>query len=95
MAVKRITIRVTPELHRQLVSISGEQDKSLNTLAVEALESYTKQSGRLPLQQLSDMLSPAAEAGDISEAELLEHARTVRQRIWQERYEAAVHAIES
>jgi predicted transcriptional regulator len=95
MPVKRITIRVSPELHQQLVRISAEQDKSLNTLAVEALETYAIQAGRFPLQQISDILAPAAEAGDINEEELLAHARSVRQRIWRERYEKSVQAIES
>jgi hypothetical protein len=95
MAVKRITIRVPQSLHQQLTQISSEQDKSLNTLAVEALESYTAQAGRFPLQQLSDILAPAAEAAEVSEEELLELARAVRQRIWKERYEKSVHAIES
>jgi hydroxymethylglutaryl-CoA reductase len=95
MAVKRITIRVPQKLHQQLTQISAEQDKSLNTLAVEALESYTVQAGHLPLQKLSDILAPAAEAAGISEEELLEHARSVRQHIWKERYEKSVHAVES
>ncbi|MCP4419777.1 MAG: toxin-antitoxin system HicB family antitoxin [Chloroflexi bacterium] len=89
---KRITIRVSPELHKQLVQIGTDQEKSLNTLAVEALEYYAIQAGRFPLQKLSDILAPAAEAGEISEEELLEHARSVRQRIWKERYEKSVHA---
>jgi predicted transcriptional regulator len=95
MAVKRITIRVPQKLHQQLTQISSEQDKSLNTLAVEALESYTIQAGRFPLQQLSDILAPAAEAEGISEEELLELASTVRQHIWKERYEKLVHEIVS
>ncbi|MFZ0545286.1 MAG: hypothetical protein WAM60_07600 [Candidatus Promineifilaceae bacterium] len=84
----KATNRVAQELHQQLTRLSSEQDKSLNTLAIEAQESYTIQAGQLPLQKLSeklsDILSPAAEAGEISEEELLEHARIVRQRIWKE-----------
>lgn len=95
MADKRITIRVSPELHQQLIQISAEQDKSLNTLAVEALESYAIQAGRFPLQKISDILAPAAEAGEITEDELLAQARAVRQRFWQERYEKAVQAATS
>jgi len=95
MSVKRITIRVSPALHQQLVRISAEQEMSLNTLAVEALESYAAQEGRIPLQKLSDILAPAAEAGNIGEEELLKHARAVRQRIWRERYEKSVHALTS
>lgn len=95
MDVKRITIRVSPELHKQLVRLSTEQDKSLNTVAVEALETYAENAGRLPLQKISDLLSPAAESNNISEEELLEHARSVRKRIWQERYQKAVEAVES
>ena len=93
MPVKRITIRVSPELHQQLVQISAEQDKSLNTLAVEALESYAVQAGRFPLQKISDILAPVAMAGEISEDELLEYASSIRQRIWRERYEKSVQAV--
>ena len=95
MPVKRITIRVSPELHQQLVQISAEEDKSLNTLAVEALESYAVQAGRFPLQKISDILAPVAKAGEISEDELLEYARSIRRRIWRERYEKSVHAVTS
>lgn len=95
MAVKRITLRVSPELHEHLIQLSTQQDKSLNTLAVEALESYAEKAGRIPLQKMSDLLAPAAEADNISEEELLDHARSVRKQIWQERYEKAVEAVES
>jgi hypothetical protein len=95
MAIKRITIRVPFELHQQLIEIGAEQDKSLNTVAVEALEKYAEKAGQLPLQKMSDLLAPAAEAANISEEELLEHARQVRQRIWQERYQKAVQAVKS
>jgi predicted transcriptional regulator len=95
MTVKRITLRVPPELHQHLVQMSTELNKSLNTLAVEALESYTVKAEQLPLQKMSDLLAPAAESNGLSEEELLEHARIVRQRIWKERYQKAVEAVES
>jgi hypothetical protein len=44
----------------------------------------------LPLQAMSDLLAPAAEADGLDEEELLQHARLVRRRIWRERYERAV-----
>jgi hypothetical protein len=95
--VKRITIRVSPALHQQLHQTADEQSVSLNTLVVKALETYVKDSaagqGRLSLQDLSDLLSPVAEAGGLSEEELLQHARQVRRRIWQERYAQAVQAL--
>ncbi len=94
--VRRITIRVAPELHNQLNLLADDQSVSLNSLAVDALETYVKthdkRAKQLPLQELSILLAPAAEAADLTEEELLRHAREVRKRIWQERYEKAVHA---
>ena len=70
---------------------------SLNTLTVEALEAYADEAqeergGRLPLQELSTLLTPAAEAADLSEDELLRHACDIRRRIWEERYLKAIRA---
>jgi predicted transcriptional regulator len=96
MEVKRVTIRLSPALHRQLRQAAIDQSLSLNSLAVQALEDYVQvhaeQQNRLPLRQLAAFLAPAAEASDITEEELLQHARRVRRRIWQERYEKAVQA---
>lgn len=94
--VKRITLRVPPELHQQLGQLATDRSVSLNTLAVEALAAYaeamTAGQGRFPLQELSALLAPAAEAADLTEEELLRHARQVRRRIWQERYEKAIQS---
>jgi predicted transcriptional regulator len=96
MSVRRITIRVSPDLHGKLSLLAAEHSVSLNTLTVEALEKYARAQAappeRLPLQELSAFLAPAAEAADLSEEELLRHARAVRRRIWQERYEQTVRA---
>ncbi|HIQ05346.1 MAG TPA: toxin-antitoxin system HicB family antitoxin [Anaerolineae bacterium] len=96
MQVKRITIRVPPELHQQLSRLAASQSVSLNTLAVEALEAYAETlvagRGRFPLRELSALLAPAAEAADLTEEELLHYARLVRRRIWRERYERAVQS---
>jgi len=96
MSVRRITIRVSSDLHSRLNSLAARQSVSLNTLTVAALERYTQAQAEpaehLPLQELSAYLAPAAEAADLSEEELLQHARAVRRRIWQERYEQSVRA---
>jgi len=96
MLVRRITIRVSPDLHGKLDTLAAKRSISLNTLTVEALEKYAQAQAeppaRLPLQELSALLAPAAEAADLSEEELLQHVRAVRRRIWQERYEQAVQA---
>jgi predicted transcriptional regulator len=96
MQVKRITIRVPPELHQQLSRLAASRSVSLNTLAVEALEAYaealTAGRERFPLRELSALLAPAAEAADLTEEELLHYARLVRRRIWQERYERAIQS---
>lgn len=95
--VKRITIRISPALHQRLHKAADAQDVSLNKLAVRALETYveepTADQGRLPLRELSTLLAPAAEVAELTEEELLQHARQVRRRIWQERYEKAVQAV--
>ncbi|MEE9617771.1 MAG: toxin-antitoxin system HicB family antitoxin [Anaerolineae bacterium] len=95
--VKRITIRVPPALHRQLHQTAADQSVSLNTLAVRALETYVEETSadreRLPLRELSALLAPAASAAELTEEELLHHARQVRRRIWQERYEKTVQSF--
>ena len=90
MEAKRITIRVSPKLHRRLCRAASGESVSLNSLATKALEEYVQthaqESERLALRELGDLLTPAAEADGLTEEELLRHARQVRQRIWQERY---------
>lgn len=97
MQVKRITIRVPPELHQQLNRLASSRSVSLNTLAVEALAAYAEALAagreRFPLRQLSALLAPAAEAADLTEEELLHYARQIRRRIWQERYEKTVRSL--
>jgi predicted transcriptional regulator len=94
--VKRITIRVSPALHRRLHRAADAQDVSLNRLAVKALETYVEETAadqeHLPLRELNALLAPVAEGAELTEEELLQHARQVRRRIWQERYEKAVQA---
>lgn len=96
MQVKRITIRVPPDLHWRLTQAAANRSVSLNTLAVEALEAYAEgmaaDEERFPLRQLSALLAPAAEAADLTEEELLAYARQVRRRIWEERYQKAVRS---
>ena len=97
MQVKRITIRVPPELHRRLRELAADRSVSLNTLAVEALQAYAETHaagrGRFPLKELSALLAPAAEAAELTEDELLHYVRQVRRRIWEERYEKVVRSF--
>ena len=97
MEVRRITVRLPPELHKRLSALARERSVSLNTLVIQALEDYAESEaagqGRLPLERLSALLAPVAEAGHLSEEELLDQAREVRRRIWRERYEQAVHSV--
>jgi len=95
MAIKRITIRVPPALHRELRQTATSRSVSLNTLAVQVLKAYVNETRaadreHLPLRELGALLAPAAEAAELTEEELLHYARQVRSRIWQERYEQAV-----
>ena len=97
MLAKRMTIRLSSKLHSQLVHVAKHEDRSLNTIALEALEAYAEkqeaQEGRLPLGELSALLAPAAISEGIEEVELLEYARDVRERIWKERYAKNVEAV--
>ena len=42
MSVKRITIRVSPTLHRQVLEAAAKRTLSLNQFVVEALEAYLR-----------------------------------------------------
>lgn len=50
------------------------------------VDPLTAQEERFPLRELQDLLAPAAEEANLTEKELLDYARKVRERIWQERY---------
>jgi predicted transcriptional regulator len=95
--IRRITIRISPALYRQLHKAADQEEVSLNVLAVKALETYVDkpvtERQHLPVMELSALLAPAAQAAEITEEDLLRHARQVRRRIWQERYERAVQAV--
>jgi len=91
--IRRITLRVPSQLHREFSQAASERYLSLNQLAVQALETYlVQEKGRFPLKELSDMLAPAAQAKGLTEEELMRHVREARRRIWQERYHQAVEA---
>ncbi|MFQ5594011.1 MAG: YlcI/YnfO family protein [Anaerolineae bacterium] len=99
MSVKRITVRVSPELHERVSQAAVQNHVSLNQFVVEALETYVRhreaEAGQWPLRELSALLAPTAEASDISKEELMRHVREVRRRIWEERYQAAMRVVES
>ena len=99
MAIKRITVRVPRELHEQVSDVAARHRVSLNRFVVEALEAHVRdrdnETGQWPLRELSSLLAPAAEAGELTEEELVRHVREVRRRIWKERYEAAARAARS
>lgn len=95
MPVKRITIRVSPELHQQLRRLAASQSVSLNALAVEALATYADRAEgqkQFPLRELSALLAPVAEAAHLTEEEMFRLARQVRRRVWEERYRETVEA---
>jgi hypothetical protein len=95
--IKRITIRVPATLHKALAHAAIDQDISLNRLAVEALEQYLvtlkEQEGRFPLREVSDLLTPVAQAKGLAEEDLMQHVREARRRIWEERYHQMVEAL--
>ena len=97
MSVKRITIRVSPSLNRQVSQTAAEHYLSLNEFIVKALEAYLRQSASpkspWPLPELSALLAPAAEAQGLTEEDLLTHLRETRRRIWEERYRQTVQQI--
>lgn len=96
--IKRITIRVPVALHKALAHAALDRDTSLNQLTVDALEQYLLtlkgREGRFPLKELSDLLTPAAQAKGLTEEELLRHVKEARRRIWEERYRHMVKAHE-
>lgn len=99
MSVKRITIRVSPTLHRQVLQAAAERTLSLNQFVVEALEAYLRQQASRkspwPLQELSALLAPAAEAQGLTEEDLLTHLKEIRRRIWEERYRHTVQQVQA
>ena len=96
MGFRRITVRVTPELHERAARAADDGNVSLNTLVVEAVEAYvsvhTPAMERWPLAELSALLAPAADAADLTADDVQRHLREVRRRIWAERYEAAARS---
>jgi len=48
MLVRRITIRVSPDLHGKLDTLAARRSISLNTLTVEALEKYAQAQAEPP-----------------------------------------------
>lgn len=77
--IRRITLRVSSELHQELTEAAAERDISLNHLAVEALTRYlVQEEERFPLKELSDLLAPAAQAKGLSEEEMMRHVKEVR-----------------
>jgi uncharacterized protein (DUF1778 family) len=86
--LRRITLRISPQLHQNLTQAAQSQNKSLNHLAIEALEEYLLQEQeRLPLKELSQLLVPAAQAAGLDEETLTRHVKEARRRIWHERYQ--------
>jgi HicB-like protein involved in pilus formation len=97
MSVKRVTIRVSPNLHRQVAQTAAEHALSLNEFIVKALEAYLQQldapKSPWPLPDLSALLTPAAETQGITEDDVLTHLRETRRRIWEERYRQTVQQL--
>ena len=95
--IRRITIRVPATVHKALAHAAIDQGTSLNRLAVEALEQYLAtlkgKEGRFSLRELSDLLTPAAQARGLTEEDLMQHVREARRRIWEERYRQMVEAL--
>jgi len=93
---RRITLRVSASLHRALSGAASQQRVSLNSLAVEALNKFLiREQERFPLQQVSDLLAPAAAAKGLSEEDVLRHIKEARRRIWKERYAEMINSSKS
>ena len=97
MAVKRITVRVSPALHKRVAQAAAKRRVSLNQFVAEALEASTRHqesaAGPQRLRELSALLAPAAGARGLTEEELLRHVREVRRSIWKERYQEATRPV--
>ena len=98
MAVKRITIRVSPSLHDRARQAASKRQESLNEFAVRALEdAITREPASAShslLDDLSALLAPAAQAQEITEDEMLAHLHDVRRKLWQERYRQVVEDVQ-
>lgn len=96
MSVKRITIRVSPSLHDRARQAAAKHKQSLNEFAARALEdSITREPARhSPLDDLSALLAPAAQAQKLTEDEVLAHLHEVRRKLWQERYRRVVEDVQ-
>ena len=97
-SARRMTIRVPRQLHRALSRVAEKSDVSLNQLAVAAFEEYLNSQaaqGKFPLEELSALLAPAAQARHLRESELLDHVKEARRHIWEERYRPAVERAQA
>jgi hypothetical protein len=99
MAVKRITVRVSPKLHKRVAQAARRRQVSLNQFVAETLETSTRHEesavGPWKLRELSALLAPATEVRGLTEDELLRHAREIRRTIWKERYQEATRAVKA
>lgn len=69
------------------------QEKEL-ALSRSPERSEGEAKGRFPLQELSDLLAPAAQARGLTEEEMMRHVKEARRRIWYERYREMVEGLQ-
>lgn len=92
---RRITLRVSASLHQALSAAAAQRKESLNSLAIAALNKYLiHEQERFPLQEMSNLLAPAAEAKGLQEEDVMRHIKETRRRIWQERYAEMIGSSE-
>ena len=63
-------------------------------MGVVVVMSIKREEGRFPLKELSDLLTPAAQAKGLTEEDLMQNMREVRRCIWEERYRQMVEALQ-
>jgi hypothetical protein len=63
-------------------------------MGVVVVMSIKREEGRFPLKELSDLLTPAAQAKGLTEEDLMQNMREVRRCIWEKRYRQMVEALQ-
>jgi predicted DNA-binding protein len=89
-----VTVRLIPEDLERLRELAEELGVGPAVLARiiirQGLKNLSSTSqARFPLKELSELLAPAVQAQGLSEEELLEEVRAIRQRIYEERYNSS------
>lgn len=91
-----MSVRLNEEDEQRLKALAEELDVGPSVLARMLLHSglatleelqAAREAGRFPFSLLSELLSPAARAKGLTEADLARSVKAVRKKLWEERYD--------